>query len=265
MKRLAKSKKTRWFTIGFLVLVSSSLLYIIYPLARLTKLSSTSVVEIKDHYLDNSHSILTGPLHPSWTPYDKISRYLIYSLICAEDANFFDHNGLDFNQITQSIRTNLEKRKYHRGASTITQQLVRLMALRSQKTLVRKFREAIGAVMIEKFYSKQHILTWYLNLVYFGADIYGIADASKHYFKTSPDLLTISESVHLVLILPGPNSWSKGLRNKSLTTFGKKRFNHLLTELYRANYITKFQFITSSNTGNFGDPVAHSHEITSNY
>lgn len=196
-----------------------------------------------------------GPQHSSWTAYSQLSPHLIYAVLSAEDSRFFQHRGVDYREIWHSISENIRHQSYRRGASTITQQLVKLITGQSQKTLMRKMRETVGAKLLEATFTKKEILTWYLNLAHFGSYANGIREAAHHYFHTTPERLTLNESIHLALILPGPNSWSQGLRHGALTDFGRKRFSALLKEMYNNRYITYRQYITATKTADFGKPL----------
>ena len=197
-----------------------------------------------------------GTHEDSWTSYQELSPHLIYAILSAEDSRFFQHRGMDYREIWLSLHQNIRRRAYHRGGSTITQQLVKLVTGQKQKTLMRKLREIIGASLLEATLSKEEILTWYLNLVHFGSYAYGIKAAAEHYFNTTPSRLTLNQSIHLALILPGPNSWSQGLKLRSLTEFGRKRFARLLREMYNNHYITRRQYATAIQTANFGKPLS---------
>lgn len=196
-----------------------------------------------------------GPKGSHWTPKESISKNFFHAVIVAEDVNFYSHSGIDLAQIIEAAQLNLKESRYVRGASTITQQVIKIATLSSEKTLLRKLREAIGAIRLERMIGKNEILAWYANLAYFGSGIYGIKDAAQYYFGTTPDRLTISESVHLALILPAPSVWSESLKNKILTEFGRKRFTQLVTEMRNNRYITPVQYQASLSTGNFGRPV----------
>ncbi|MBP6218206.1 MAG: transglycosylase domain-containing protein [Oligoflexales bacterium] len=199
--------------------------------------------------------VIVGPSESSWTSVRKASRHALFAIIVAEDARFYQHSGLDLEEIFNSIRLNWKRGRYARGASTITQQVVRLAFLEKQKTIFRKAREAMGAVLLDLILSKEAILEWYINLVDFGDGVYGLKAASRHYFSTQPELLTISQGVHLALVLPSPNIWSIGLRRARLTSFGHKRFATILTFLLQNGYITKNQWQQNMASGNFGSPI----------
>lgn len=193
--------------------------------------------------------------HPHWTPISNVSLHTLHAIIAAEDARFFEHKGLDFIEIKKSIELNFEQRRYVRGASTITQQVVKMAFLSPQKSLLRKIREATGAIVAEVILTKEQILEWYINLAEFGDGVFGIRQAADHYFQTAPELLTIQQSANLALVLPSPNSWSAGLKKKRLTDFGHLRFHRIITEMYRLNFITEELRETALATGNFGSPI----------
>ncbi len=143
--------------------------------------------------------------------YNQLSPALIQALISTEDTRFNDHSGIDFRRTFTILFYNLVGKK--QGASTITQQLaLNLYSQRSRNTLVRltqKFKELITAVRLERNYTKEEILTMYLNTVDFGAyNTYGIKSAAQTYFNTTPDKLTVPEAAVLVGMLKGPGIYS---------------------------------------------------------
>ena len=196
-----------------------------------------------------------GPGTKQWVDIEKVSRHLVNAVIVAEDAKFYRHHGFDFQAIAKAIELNRKKGRYVRGASTISQQVVKIAFLSREKTIVRKIREAMGTLLLEVLMSKDKILEWYINLCEFGGGIYGVKSAGAYYFKTRPELLTIEQAVNLAVVIPSPNKWSKGLRAKSLTQFGQKRFARIVNNLHLANYITEVQRETALNRGNFGYPI----------
>ncbi len=196
-----------------------------------------------------------GPGRPGWIKAKAISKHVLHAFVAAEDGKFYTHSGFDLEQIEKSIETNLKKKRYARGASTISQQVVKMAFLSREKSLLRKAREAVGTVLMEAFLPKEKILEWYINLTEFGDSVYGIAEGCEHYFKTKPDQLTIEQSVHLALVLPSPNSWSRGLRARTLTPFGHKRYASILNNMRLSGYITKSQWQTALTRGDFGRPI----------
>ncbi|MCX6129143.1 MAG: transglycosylase domain-containing protein [Proteobacteria bacterium] len=199
--------------------------------------------------------IAFGPGQAHWVPINGISRHVINAIVVAEDARYYEHFGLDTTEIRKSIVFNMEKKRYARGASTITQQVVKMAFLSPEKSLIRKFREALGAVALESFLSKDEILAWYINIVEFGDGIFGIKAAAEHFFETTPELLTIQDGAHLALVLPSPNRWSRGLRQKQLTSFGHQRYAQIIEEMYNLGLITPALRESALATGDFGRPI----------
>lgn len=196
-----------------------------------------------------------GPGQESWVPLNYVSRHVINAIVVAEDARFYEHSGLDFKEIRSSIAFNMEKKRYARGASTVTQQVVKMVFLGPEKSMVRKLREALGALVLDYILGKDQILEWYINLVEFGDGVFGIKSAAAHFFETTPELLTIQDGAHLALVLPSPNRFSRGLRQKQLTTFGHRRYAQIIEEMYKLNFITSALRESALATGDFGKPI----------
>ncbi len=200
-------------------------------------------------------TFLVGPGKESWVSIKNVSRHVINAIVVAEDARFYVHFGLDLKEIRHSIVFNMEQKRYARGASTITQQVVKMAFLDAEKSILRKVREALGAFVLEWILSKDEILEWYINLVEFGDGVFGIQSAADHFFQTTPELLTIQDGAHLALVLPSPNRFSRGLRQKELTTFGHRRYGRIIEEMYKLELITHALRESALATGNFGRPI----------
>lgn len=206
---------------------------------------------------------LLGPGQEHWVPIEKVSLHVLNAIVVAEDARFYQHNGLDYVEIRESIRVNWQRKAYVRGASTITQQVIKMAFLSQEKTMLRKLREALGAFLVELILDKQQILEWYINLVEFGDGVFGIKAAAAHYFETEPELLTIQQGANLALVLPSPNAWSVGLRKQKLTDFGHRRYAQIIEQMYLQGFITKALRDAALATGDFGRPIqlpSSSHE-----
>ena len=199
--------------------------------------------------------VQVGPKASNWVSMDSVSLHLIHALVVAEDARFYQHFGLDFEEIEHSFKLNWERKAFVRGASTITQQVVKQAFLPYEKSLYRKMREALGAILLELFLTKQEILGWYINTVGFGPGVYGVAEASAHFFDKKPEDLTINESIQLALVLPSPNIRSKQIENRRLTAYGVRRFQQITQQLINNGYITQEQGRRAISTGDFGMSV----------
>jgi penicillin-binding protein 1A len=131
-------------------------------------------------------------------------KNLINAFIAAEDWNFLQHHGISWKGICRSLLVNLYYRRVVQGASTITQQLVKLLFLDLEKTIYRKLKEQIYSFLVEQHFSKDQILQAYLNYVYFGCGIYGVQAAAKRFWNKNVDQLTISECATLAGIVQSP-------------------------------------------------------------
>jgi penicillin-binding protein 1A len=152
------------------------------------------------------------------------SAYLPDAVIASEDSRFYWHFGVDPIGVTRALLINFTSSELRQGASTLTQQLARSLfpEVGRQNTAGRKLREALVALKLETFYSKDFILKTYLNRVYLGIGSYGFEDAAQFYFDKSAADLDLSEAATLVAILPAPNAYNPvkdydtaiGLRNR---------------------------------------------------
>ena len=151
--------------------------------------------------------------HRIYITYDKIPDNLKYAFISAEDKNFFNHIGIDLSSIIRAFFQNInnyfftENNNRLIGASTITQQLVKNLYLDSQKTIVRKMKEIIIAIKLERILDKEKILEIYLNEIYFGRGAYGIVAASEKYFNKRLLDLTIEEYAFLAALPKAPSRY----------------------------------------------------------
>ncbi len=196
-----------------------------------------------------------GPGLKGWISAKKISRHALHAIVAAEDGKFYEHHGFDYDEIKRSYELNKKRKRYARGASTISQQVVKMAFLSREKSLIRKAREAAGTALMELILTKEEILEWYINLAEFGDGVYGIQEGCWHYFKTKPELLSIEQSVHLALVLPSPNAWSRGLKAKNLTPFGHRRYASILNRMRQMGFVTRTQWVTAVTRGDFGRPI----------
>lgn len=168
----------------------------------------------------------------------EIPQYLIDALIVVEDKRFYSHCGIDVIRIMGALFYNLKSLSIRQGASTITQQLARNMFLTYKKDIIRKIKELILAIKLERSYTKEEILERYLNQVYFGYGLYGIETASQGFFGKSVKDLSLSEACFLVSIIKSPNYYSP-YKNFDLVL---KRRDFFLKMLYKKKKITKEEY-----------------------
>jgi monofunctional biosynthetic peptidoglycan transglycosylase len=146
----------------------------------------------------------TARVSQSWVPLSRVSRHLIHAVIASEDQNFFGHEGVDWNAIEESIQRDVEKRRFARGGSTITQQLAKNLYFGTRKSLVRKLRELVVARWLEADLTKARILALYLNLIEWGDGIYGCEAASRYWYGKPASDLSVDEAAGLAAMIPNP-------------------------------------------------------------
>ncbi|MBV6342696.1 transglycosylase domain-containing protein [Candidatus Magnetobacterium casense] len=141
-------------------------------------------------------------------PYYKIPTHVRNAFIAVEDARFYSHHGLDFYRLIGAVIENVRAKSYVQGASTITQQLAKMLFLKPERTLTRKIKEAALSIQIENRYTKDEILGLYLNQAYFGTRAYGLEAASETYFGKKAEELTVGEAALLAAIPKAPSTYS---------------------------------------------------------
>lgn len=173
---------------------------------------------------------------------ENIPQNLINAIIATEDKNFYKHKGYDVSGLVRSTFVNISKGHVVQGASTITQQLARILFLSNEKTFLRKFRELIVAVRIEKTIPKDKILEMYLNNVYLGSGAYGVEGAAQIYFNKHLKDLTLPECALLAGLPQAPSVYSP-FHDKDLAI---ERRNQVLKRMYRMRFITKDEYNTAT-------------------
>ncbi len=137
-------------------------------------------------------------------PLRSISKHLIHAVLSAEDPNFFGHEGIDWDAVVESIETNIEKGRYARGGSTITQQLAKNLFFTTRKSLIRKAREAMVVYWMEQDLTKKRIIEIYLNVIEWGDGVYGCEAAARRYYRTSCASLDADQAAGLAAMIPSP-------------------------------------------------------------
>ncbi|GAA3760310.1 transglycosylase domain-containing protein [Flavobacterium ginsengiterrae] len=153
--------------------------------------------------------ILVGNANPNYTPLDQISPYLRKCVLTTEDPSFFSHRGFINEAFKQSILKNIRTKKFSRGASTISMQLIKNVFLTREKTLSRKLEEILLVYILEnnRIVSKERMLEVYFNIIEWGPNVYGIGEASHFYFQKSPSSLNVDECLYLATIIPKPRKF----------------------------------------------------------
>jgi membrane peptidoglycan carboxypeptidase len=157
----------------------------------------------KDRFVRN---IEISESNPAFTPLNRISDYLVKSVLQSEDPSFMLHRGFLPESFRESVVKNYKEKRFARGGSTISMQLVKNVFLSRDKTISRKAEEALIVYLIEnlRLVSKERMLEVYLNVIEWGPNVYGIGEAARFYFNKRPAELNLQESVFLAGIIPAP-------------------------------------------------------------
>ena len=172
---------------------------------RLTRLAQTSRLYDREGSLV---TVLRGPENRTVVRLSQVPQHVRDAFIAAEDLRFYSHNGFDLVRIFGSVVANLRAQSYAQGASTISQQLVKLTHLSSEKTLARKAEELYLSIQLEAMFEKDEILEMYLNTIYFGEGAYGVQAASEVYFDKDVSDLTLAEGAALAATIKAPSAYS---------------------------------------------------------
>lgn len=173
----------------------------------------------------------------NWVKLSEISKYGKWAIVLSEDWGFYQHEGIDVEQIKAALNEMVEVKRF-RGASTITQQMVKNVYLSESRTLWRKLHEIILAQKVERVLTKSRILEIYLNIIEFGPGIYGIKEASRHYFNKHPSTLDPRESAFLAMLLPSPKRYYISFKKKQLSSFARQRVTAILGKMRMGKIIT---------------------------
>ena len=208
---------SKLFLLCFLLFVFCSLLLFIYyakDLPRPEKFIERELFESTRIY-DRTGEVLLyeiyGEEKRAWVSLETIPECLKQAVIATEDANFYQHSGIDLKGIVNAALANLKIMKPSYGGSTIPQQLIRSTFLTLEKTAERKTREIILSLELDRRYSKEQILEWYLNQIPFGRNAYGVEAASQAYFDKPVSEISLAEAATLAALIKAPSFYMTNL------------------------------------------------------
>ena len=167
-------------------------------------------------------------LQHTWVPYNRISVHLKRAIIAAEDANFSEHDGVDWEALQKAYEKNAKKGKVVSGGSTITQQLAKNLFLSGQRSYLRKAEEMAITFMLEMVMDKRRIFEIYLNVIELGSGVFGAEAGAQRYFGVSAAALGPSEAARLAVMLPNPRYFGKHMDSNYLarrSTLIQQRMN----------------------------------------
>ena len=203
-----------------------------YGEANLSKLNGEFVYRA----IENGRAqrgVLVGRANPNFTPLSEISPYLRKSVLTTEDPSFFSHKGFITEAFKQSIIKNIKTKKFSRGGSTISMQLVKNVFLTREKTLSRKLEEILLVYILEnnRIVSKERMLEVYFNVIEWGPNVYGIGEASNFYFQKHPSQLNLNECLFLASIVPRPKGFMWKFNDEGNLRDGAVKMQNYLTNL----------------------------------
>src|SRR3989339_811418 len=231
-------KLALWLFITGVLFILGSFVYYAKDLPSLSQLNERQINE-STKIFDRTGKVILYDIHGeekrTLVKLDQISPYLKNATLVAEDAEFYNHIGLDFKSIIRAAIYNFLGQKISQGGSTITQQFVKKAMLSDERTWSRKIKEAVLSLELERRYSKNEILSFYLNQIPYGSNAYGIEAAAQTFFgKTAKDL-TLSEASLLAALPQAPSRLSPyGSHPEEL----KARQDYILDRMVKYNYVS---------------------------
>lgn len=240
-----KYPRLKWFVYSIITLFALTVLGYLFII-----LGGRFVVDEKNFVLSESTVLLTEDgeeitklydENRTYVPIADIPEHVREAFIAIEDHRFYDHAGVDFWAVSRAVTRDIMTWSKAEGASTITQQLVKNVELTNEKSWMRKTKEVMGAIYLERVKTKDEILEYYLNEIYFGHGIYGIEAASQYFFSKSVEELNLTEGAMLAAMPKAPNRYSP-LNNEELTL---ERRNLVLDRMYNLEVITAEELKTA--------------------
>ncbi len=250
MKKFFKRILIVIFVVSFVLFLAISLFLLIPTKMELNLKTLENTSDFVNFYDTHNNLIVSSTSKEFNEKKTDIKPLVKYAFVATEDKNFYSHKGIDFLRMIKAGLTNLKEMSFAQGASTISQQLIKNTQLSSDKTMKRKLTEIKLTQKLEKLYSKDQIITMYLNTIYFGNGCYGIESASKFYFNKSVNDLDLNE---ITLLVASINSPSQINPIKDLGK-AKERQKIVLNRMKDCGYINEndIKNVNSSNTTIYG-------------
>jgi len=217
-----RSRKRSWLGLVLLVLLLALGMWFVYQYATLPDArglidrnpETTALIQAREQAALSQNK---RPRHRQyWVSLGSIDPRAVDAVIASEDASFYQHHGIDFDELNKVVSQAWEKGSLGRGASTITQQLAKNLWLSGERSLLRKAKELILARRLENSLPKKRILALYLNVVEWGDGVYGIEAGAREHFGTSASQLSVGQGAILAAMLPAPQRWTPERRSPAL-------------------------------------------------
>ncbi len=202
----------KWLSGGLLAVVGLLVIYLLWLLvtlpdpADLEKVNPQTTALIEQRRREANENGIKFVIKQKWVAYSAVPDMLKKIIRISEDASFFEHEGVDFEELKESLKKNWQTGEYSRGGSTITQQLAKNLYLSTEKSVFRKIKEYLIARRLEKKLSKTRIYHLYLNVIEFGPGIFGVEAAAQHYFAVPVSELSLEQMIRLTAVIPRPLS-----------------------------------------------------------
>lgn len=195
----------------------------------------------------HTREVWVGPQNPNFVPISDLPRYVSRAVTTSEDAGFWFHPGFDFDEMKESLIDAAEGSRV-RGASTLTQQLAKNLFLSRERTFARKVREALFTLALEASLPKARLMEIYLNIIEWGPGIYGLGEASHHYFGVNPRNLSVQQAAFLATIIPNPIRYHGFYEKGRLTPNWQHRLHDLVRKLEANGFIDPAQSYEAQTT-----------------
>jgi monofunctional biosynthetic peptidoglycan transglycosylase len=208
-RKAAPRRWVKWIFLGPLFLVLAIQLYFFIMVCWYAVFNPGSTAFMSQQLSVLQEKNPNAKLKHQWVPYERISNNLKRAVVASEDANFADHDGVDWEALERAYERNNRRHKVVGGGSTITQQLAKNLFLSGSRSYLRKAQEMVITFMLETVMSKKRILEVYLNVVEYGRGVFGAEAAARHYFKTSAANLSAAQAARLAVMLPNPRYYDK--------------------------------------------------------
>ncbi len=230
-----------WVFLSIILMISGSLWLFFSSLPDVDQMSFSQLRQQAEQRVDDKLRKSKNKHH--WVELKAVNRDLLYAVVMAEDARFYQHQGIDYNALLDAMVANIKKGETRFGGSTLSQQTVKNLFLTQQQSYFRKLQEAVITRDLERHFSKNEIIELYLNMAEFGPDLYGVNDASRYYFNKKPADLNAAEGAWLALMLPSPRRYHYTLyQNRNVTPALKRKYQNILQGMRQSNYISAIQY-----------------------
>lgn len=240
--------KSKFLSSALRLLIAGGSILAIFFIAFVVQLPFADIIKLKTHYIASHYQAgqitykMTKKRPKNWAPLGKINSVAARAIMLSEDSFFKQHNGIDMEQLKLALRDGLFAGKRMRGASTITQQVVKNLYLSHERSVFRKIKEVVLALYMEQHLGKARIFEIYLNIIEYGVGLYGISNASYWYFKKSPSQINAKEGAFLAMLLPSPKRYAESYRQKKLTAYAQKIIKSLLRKLVVAGVLSSEEY-----------------------